>query len=64
MTTGEKRDLLMNHRKEQLRQLIQAYYQERGWNTSGVPTIDTLKQIGLWTFLNEGTKTKICELNG
>jgi aldehyde:ferredoxin oxidoreductase len=64
MTTGEKRDLLMNHRKEQLRQLIQAYYQERGWNTSGIPTIDTLKQIGLWTFLNEGTKTKICELNG
>jgi aldehyde:ferredoxin oxidoreductase len=64
MTTGEKRANLMNHKKEQLRQLIQAYYQERGWNTSGIPTIDTLKQIGLWTFLNEGTKTKICELNG
>ena len=63
MTTGEKRANLMNHKKEQLRQLIQAYYQERGWNTSGIPTIDTLKQIGLWTFLNEGTKTKICELN-
>jgi aldehyde:ferredoxin oxidoreductase len=54
----------MNHRKEQLHQLIQAYYQERGWNTSGIPTIDTLKQIGLWTFLNEGTKIKIFELNG
>jgi aldehyde:ferredoxin oxidoreductase len=64
MTTGEKRANLMNHKKEQLRQLIQAYYQERGWNTSGIPTIDTLKQIGLWTFLNEDTKTKICELNG
>jgi aldehyde:ferredoxin oxidoreductase len=64
MTTGEKRANLMNHRKELLRQLIQAYYQERGWNTSGIPTINTLKQIGLWTFLNEGTKTKICELNG
>ena len=64
MTTGEKRANLMNHKKEQLRQLIQAYYQERGWNTSGIPTINTLKQIGLWTFLNEGTKTKICELNG
>ena len=63
MTTGEKRANLMNHKKEQLHQLIQAYYQERGWNTSGIPTIDTLKQIGLWTFLNEGTKTKICELN-
>jgi aldehyde:ferredoxin oxidoreductase len=64
MTTGEKRANLMNHKKEQLHQLIQAYYQERGWNTSGIPTINTLKQIGLWTFLNEGTKTKICELNG
>ena len=64
MTTGEKRANLMNHKKEQLRQLIQAYYQERGWNTSGIPTIDTLKQIGLWTFLNEGTKIKIFELNG
>jgi aldehyde:ferredoxin oxidoreductase len=64
MTTGGKRDLLMNHRKELLRQLIQAYYQERGWNTSGIPTIDTLKKIGLWTFLNENTKTNICELNG
>ena len=54
METAEKREILINFRKEQLRKLIQIYYQERGWNDSGIPTIDTLKRIGLWDFLNRG----------
>ena len=58
MDTSEKREILINFRKEQLRKLIQVYYQERGWNASGIPTIDTLKRIGLWDFLNEETKDR------
>jgi aldehyde:ferredoxin oxidoreductase len=57
--TGEKRKLLMSHRKEQLRELIQAYYRERGWTSSGIPTPATLKQIGLWNFLTEEARVKI-----
>jgi aldehyde:ferredoxin oxidoreductase len=60
--TGEKRELLMNHRKEQLRELIQAYYRERGWTPSGIPTPATLKAIGLWEFLTEEARVKITAL--
>ena len=64
MKTSEKREILMTHRKEQLRQLIYVYYQERGWTSTGIPTVATLRQIGLWNFLNEETKTKIALMNG
>jgi aldehyde:ferredoxin oxidoreductase len=60
--TGEKRELLMSHRKEQLRELIQAYYRERGWTTDGIPTPAILKQIGLWDFLTEEARVKITAL--
>jgi aldehyde:ferredoxin oxidoreductase len=59
MPINEKREILMNFRKEQLRKLIRIYYQERGWTDSGIPTIDTIKKIGLWDFLNEETKIRI-----
>ncbi len=62
MNTSEKRELLMRHREEQLRKLIHIYYQERGWNASGIPTIDTLKRVGLWDFLNGEVKAKISEV--
>jgi len=64
MPTGEKRELLMKHRKEELRKLIQAYYRERGWSPSGIPTPATLKQIGLWDFLTEEARTRIGALAG
>ena len=64
MSTTEKREFLMSFRKEQLRKLIQSYYQERGWNSIGVPKVETLKQIGLWNFLNKETQSRISELNG
>jgi len=63
METVEKRGILMCYRKGRLRELIQTYYHERGWNAAGIPTVDTLKQVGLWDYLTEGTKTKIRELN-
>ncbi|MBI4765974.1 MAG: hypothetical protein HY787_15475 [Deltaproteobacteria bacterium] len=59
MPIRDKRKILMNYRKEQLRKLIQIYYQERGWTDSGIPKIETLKRIGLWDFLNEETRARI-----
>jgi len=62
--TAEKREILMKRRKEQLRELIQVYYRARGWNSSGVPTPETLKQIGLWGFLTEEARAKILDMTG
>ena len=62
MPTGKKRGLLMNFRKQQLRRLIDAYYQERGWNSSGIPLPDTLKQLGLWDFLSSEARSIIEQL--
>jgi len=64
LPTAEKRELLMKHRKEQLRELIQAYYRERGWTSSGIPTPAILQQIGLWDFLTEEARQKISALAG
>ncbi len=64
METEEKRKILMSHRKEQLAELIRVYYDERGWNSSGLPTITTLKRIGLWEFLNEEARSRISEISG
>ena len=62
MATAEKREILMKHRKEQLQKLVQAYYHARGWSTTGIPTVDTLKKLGLWDFLTEEARTIIGEL--
>jgi aldehyde:ferredoxin oxidoreductase len=62
MTTTQKRELLMERRKEQLRLLIDAYYQERGWNSCGIPMPETLKQLGLWEFLNEEARSVLTSL--
>ena len=58
MESGEKREILMNHRKGELARLVRVYYEERGWNASGIPTVATLQQIGLWQYLNEATQAK------
>jgi aldehyde:ferredoxin oxidoreductase len=62
--TTEKREILMKRRKEQLRELIQVYYRARGWTSSGVPTPETLKQIGLWGFLTAEARARILEMTG
>jgi len=63
MQTSEKREVLMKHRKEELKKLIGVYYQQRGWNEAGIPKIETLKKIGLWNFLNDDAKTKLEAFN-
>ena len=64
MPTTAKREALMSHRKEELRALIQAYYRERGWSASGIPTPATLKGIGLWDYLTEEARARIASLAG
>ena len=62
MRTAEKRILLMEKRREQLRRLIDAYYQERGWNPRGIPTPETLRKLGLWEFLTEEARATLVSL--
>ena len=62
MPAAEKRELLMDRRKGQLRELVQTYYRVRGWNEEGVPTPETLKRIGLWEFLNGEARARILEM--
>jgi len=64
METGEKRVILMKHRKEELRKLISVYYRQRGWTDTGIPKVDTLKQIGLWQYLSDEAKASITGMNG
>ncbi|HOU51078.1 MAG TPA: aldehyde ferredoxin oxidoreductase C-terminal domain-containing protein [Smithella sp.] len=62
MPTFEKRKILMDRRKEELRKLIGVYYEQRGWNHQGIPKIETLRKIGLWDFLNDEAKANITAL--
>ena len=64
MKTAGKREILMKHKKDELKKLISVYYSERGWSSAGIPKVDTLKQIGLWNFLNEERKKRITKVNG
>jgi len=64
MKTADKREILMRHRKEELRKLINVYYRERGWTDCGIPKVETLRQIGLWNFLSEEVKEIITQTNG
>ncbi|MBI5484350.1 MAG: hypothetical protein HY888_07810 [Deltaproteobacteria bacterium] len=64
MPTGEKRQLLMEVRTTDLKRLVKVYYEERGWNASGIPTVPTLQGLGLWGFMTEEARARIAELNG
>jgi aldehyde:ferredoxin oxidoreductase len=62
MSTGEKRQALMAYRKQELRRLVHVYYEERGWNEHGIPTVETLTSLGLWDYLGAETRTRLTEL--
>ncbi|MDD5287095.1 MAG: aldehyde ferredoxin oxidoreductase C-terminal domain-containing protein [Desulfuromonadaceae bacterium] len=64
MPTSEKRLLLMDERRGNLKKLVEVYYEERGWNDSGIPTPATLHGLGLWEFLTDEARMRITELNG
>jgi aldehyde:ferredoxin oxidoreductase len=63
LPTTEKRRILMEARSADLKKLVKVYYEERGWNENGVPTVDTLKGLALWGFLTDEARLKVTELN-
>ncbi|MBN2443776.1 MAG: hypothetical protein JXJ04_20610 [Spirochaetales bacterium] len=64
LSSGEKQKILIDHRKKSLRELIQAYYEERGWTDSGIPTVTTLKELGLWKFITPEAQEILSSFNG
>jgi hypothetical protein len=54
----------MRARKEQLRELIGVYYRTRGWTPDGIPTVETLKDLGLWAFLTGDARETVAALAG
>ncbi|MHB1653043.1 MAG: aldehyde ferredoxin oxidoreductase family protein [Desulfitobacteriaceae bacterium] len=46
-TTEEKIQILRKFREEQYQKLCDAVYQRRGWNSNGIPTMDTLQRLGI-----------------
>jgi aldehyde:ferredoxin oxidoreductase len=46
-TTAEKVAILRKHREAQYEKLIDAVYQRRGWTSDGIPTLKTVKRLGI-----------------
>ena len=47
MSTSEKNAKLREYREAQYEGLVDAVYKRRGWTSNGVPTIETLKRLGI-----------------
>ena len=47
MSTEEKVKALRTYREEQYVKLCDAVYKRRGWTNDGVPTLETLKRLGI-----------------
>lgn len=47
LTVKQKIELLQKHRHEQWETLKMAVYKRRGWNKNGIPTLKTVKRLGI-----------------
>jgi len=47
LSVKEKVALLQKHRRKQWEELKMAVYKRRGWNKNGIPTMKTVKRLGL-----------------
>ena len=47
LSVREKIDLLQKHRREQWQMLKMAVYKRRGWNKNGIPTLATVRRLGI-----------------
>lgn len=47
LSTEEKQKLLRKFREDRYEQLVDAVYARRGWNEKGIPTLETLKRLGI-----------------
>ncbi len=63
MGSPEKRKILMGHRQKELSELIDAYYEKRGWSSFGIPSVVTLQQLGLWHYLSQEAKEQVTRLS-
>jgi aldehyde:ferredoxin oxidoreductase len=46
-STQDKVRMLRDHREDQYEKLTDAVYKRRGWDSNGVPTMETIKRLGL-----------------
>ena len=46
-STEEKIQLLRTYREKQYESLQDAVYKRRGWDQNGVPTLETVKELGI-----------------
>nr|MBC7245734.1 aldehyde:ferredoxin oxidoreductase [Chloroflexota bacterium] len=46
-STKEKLAALRRHREQRYESLIDAVYKRRGWNSQGIPTLETVKRLGI-----------------
>ena len=46
-STAEKMALLRRFRREQYEKLKEAVYKRRGWTADGIPTVETVKRLGI-----------------
>jgi aldehyde:ferredoxin oxidoreductase len=46
-STGEKVAILRRHREQQYEELKDAVYKRRGWTSDGIPTVETVKRLGI-----------------
>ncbi len=47
LSTAEKAAALRRYREDQYRQLCDAVYKRRGWNSDGIPTAEKLRELGI-----------------
>lgn len=47
MSTEDKMKALRDYREKQYDLLLNAVYKRRGWNRNGIPTLETLKRLGI-----------------
>jgi len=47
LSTAEKRLALRRHREDQYQKLIDAVYARRGWTPDGIPTLETVRALGI-----------------
>lgn len=47
MTSEEKMLALRKYREDRYQKLVDAVYKRRGWTENGVPTVETLKRVGI-----------------
>ncbi len=47
LSTEEKMRILREYRMKRYEQLLDAVYERRGWTRNGIPTLETLKRLGI-----------------